>query len=85
MPASATATKTTGYQVEFSKHPVFTFLIIMNPFNDVTAPSGKWILFFFSHEAVEFRQTFIAQTIKKSICQKGFCFVTQYKLRTAAG
>jgi hypothetical protein len=85
MPASATATKTTGYQVEFSKDPVLTFLIVMNPFNDIAASSRKRIFFFRGNQAVEFRQTFIAQTIKKSICQEGFCFITQYNLRTTAG
>jgi len=85
MPASAAATKTAGHEVEFSKYPVFAFLIIMNPFNDIPAPSRKRIIFFPGNQTVEFSQAFVAQTIKKSICQKGFRFITQYNLRTTAG
>jgi len=80
MPASAAATKTTGYQVEFSKHPVLTFHIVMNPFNDIAAPSRKRVFFSLCNLAVEFCQALVAETVKKSICQEGFCFITQCNL-----
>ena len=85
MPAPAAATKTTGYQVEFGKYPVFALIIVMYPFNDIAAPSRKRKFFCRGNQAVDFRQTVIAQTIKKSIGQEGLCFITQYNLRTAAG
>ena len=85
MPASAAATKTPGHQVKFGKYPVFAFIIVMYPFNDVAAPSRKRIFFFRSDLEVEFCQTLIAQTIKKCIRQERLCFITQYNLRTAAG
>jgi hypothetical protein len=70
MPASASATKTAGYQVEFSKYPVLTFHIVMNSFNDIAASSGKWIFLYRSDVAVDLCQAFVTQTIKKSICQE---------------
>jgi hypothetical protein len=76
MPASAATTKTSGYQVEFSKYPVLTLIVVMNSFNDIAAPSRKRKFFYRGNQAVEFRQTVIAQTIKKSICQEGLCFIT---------
>ena len=85
MPASAAATITPGHQIKFGKYPVFAFFIVMNPFYDIPAPSRKRIFFFRCHQVIDFRQTIIAQTIIKSICQKRFCFITQYNLRTAAG
>jgi len=85
MSATTAATKTTGYQIEFSKYPVFALVVIMNHFNDIAAPSRKRIFFSLSNKEVEFRQTLIAQTIKKSICQEGLCFITQFYLLTAAG
>ena len=85
MPASASATKATGYQIEFSKYPVFAFIIIMNSFNNVATPSWKWIFLFRADLPVNLCQAIIAQTFKKSICQERLCFVTQYDLRTVAG
>jgi hypothetical protein len=85
MPASAATTKTTGYQVEFSKYPVLTLIIVMNSFNDITAPSRKRIFFSPGNQLIDFCQTLIAQTMKKGIGQKRFCFITQYNLQTAAG
>jgi hypothetical protein len=85
MPASTTTTKTTGYQVEFSKYPVLTFIIVMNSFNDIATPSRKRIFFSPGNQLIEFRQTLIAETIKKGIGQKRFCFIAKYNLRTAAG
>ena len=76
MPAPAATTKTTGYQVEFSKYPVFALIIIMYPFNDIAAPSRKWKFFCSGYQAVEFHQAVIAQAIKKSIRQEGLCFIT---------
>jgi hypothetical protein len=85
MPASAAAAKTTGYQIEFGKYPVFALVIIMNPFNEVAASSRKRIFFCPGDKVVEFCQTVVAQTIKKSICQEGLCFITQCNLCAAAG
>ena len=85
MPASAAATITTGYQVKFSKYPVLAFLVIMDPFNDIAAPSRKRIFLFGGDQAVEICQALIAQTVKKSIGQEGLCFITKHNLRTAAG
>jgi hypothetical protein len=60
MPASAATTKTTGNQVEFSKHPILAFLVVMEPFNDIAAPSRKRIFLSRGDLAVEICQALIA-------------------------
>jgi hypothetical protein len=77
MPAAAAATVSTGDEIEFSKYAVFAFFIVVQAFDQVPTPAGKWKLFFLSNQLVEFLQAIRAEAIIKSVRQEGFGFIAQ--------
>ncbi len=75
VPATAAAAVAPGYEIEFGKHPVVSFFIIMYALNEISAPAGKGILLFQGYDLVEFLQTFRAKAVVKRVGEKGFGFV----------
>ena len=67
MPASAAATETAGHEIEFGEHAVFSLIIIMNTFHQITSPSGKRILSFPRDQLIQGLKTIRTKTIEKSI------------------
>jgi hypothetical protein len=70
MPASAAAAVAAGKQIKFSKDTVFAFFVIMNIFNQISAPARKRVLLFFFCHLIQVDQTIIAKTSVKCICKK---------------